>query len=562
MTGAAPQTFPDPRARRERLEAARRAFEDMARMLDDAVPQHAEPRTPVPSLPSLLERCEEVVARDSGRGAAGRRALAVFPGLAGLDAPTLESRLEGTLVFPLTVRRDPATALHRQAVAAALDSAADVAARGGRDLLVLTEAAGCPTFAGQDGALVLACHPRQAHHAHRAALGAAALPLGAFCDLLARSCEGRDILRVEDAGTTLADIVAALAARLGLRPRPLPPRARRRAAVESGIGGPTEMTERDVAPYRALCARLGYDPDAARAPAPPAPAIRDRAARPAHPVLVFCHHKSGTNFLIRTFRAIARRFEMRLWTKFYDPRPETGWDICFHQHARMDDAQFEGNFRGVHCIRHPMALVHSAALYHANCKEPWVDVPLDRFTEATFRALSDRATYNEIKHPDTPMDRRRTLMSRDPAGAFDSGYAFEGRTYRQMLTARETTADRLRFEMRGFSYGVVRDMVRFPLDARFRRITLEEISHDRSMSGLERMFRHLGFAGTALRDCLEIAEGHCLWNLDDLPGHATTGVSDAWRAAFAGEPIADFRTLFGWPEEALGYPAVPGGAAP
>jgi hypothetical protein len=290
--------------------------------------------------------------------------------------------------------------------------------------------------------------------------------------------------------------------------------------------------------------------------APPESPTPEAAAVPEGPLLVCCHHKSGTNVLRRIFDALGKEFHLPIWMKFYDPEPASGWRICFHQHSRVAELLPRLNFRGLHCIRHPMGLIYSAALYHEKCREPWVDVPLARFTEATFRALSDRDTYNRIKHPETPPEERQRILAAatGPGEEGDPGLALGGRTYRQMLAGAADLSDKLIVEMRGFSRGVVGDMLAFPQDARFATITLEAISHDPAMADLTRILHHLGFRGAALARSLDLARPHCLWASETLPAHATTGVSEDWRAAFTGPVAAEYRRLFGWAEQALGYP--------
>lgn len=291
-----------------------------------------------------------------------------------------------------------------------------------------------------------------------------------------------------------------------------------------------------------------------------APYAFNKEELPQQPLIVACHHKSGTNFLRRCFQDIADGSGLRIWFKFYDRNPgNSDWDICFHQHSQIEETIFSvPDFRGIHCIRHPMSLIYSAALYHEKCSEPWVDVPIRTFTSNSFAALTDRDTYNLIKDPKTPVTERAALMQVDAAaqerGAnYVADFDFAGRTYRQMLRAMSHTGDKLKFEMSCFSNGVVKDMVRFPRDERFHTISLEEISHDSEMRALISMFRHLGFKGVNLEACLQRAAVHCLWNQTELPRHATTGVSDGWRLHFNGDIETKYHALFGRPEIALGY---------
>lgn len=290
--------------------------------------------------------------------------------------------------------------------------------------------------------------------------------------------------------------------------------------------------------------------------ASPALHIQDAARDlPDRPIVVACHHKSGTALLRNVFKKISAAFDLPMWMKFYDSEPER-WSICFHQHSRISEEVLRDDIRGVHCVRHPIGLVHSATLYHQVCREPWVDVPLERFGDATFRLLSDRDAYNIIKDPDTPEATRQEMMNEAGRNSrVDSGYDFAGRTYRQMLADAPGLAEKLLFEMRCFSRGVIEDMVLFPNDVRFYSISLEEISHNARMTGLRQMFRHLGFRNAALQQCLKIARNHSLWANEKLATdpHVTTGVSETWQEHFHGRVEAEFRHLFGWPERALGY---------
>jgi hypothetical protein len=109
--------------------------------------------------------------------------------------------------------------------------------------------------------------------------------------------------------------------------------------------------------------------------------------------------------------------------------------------------------------------------------------------------------------------------------------------------------------MRSFSRGVINDMINFPIDKRFFLIQLESISFDKKMKSLQAAFAHLGFDGEKLLKCHGIAAENCLWNIDKniMRSHATTCMSDDWKKIFTGEVEKEFRRLFGWSEEALGY---------
>ncbi|MDO6691927.1 hypothetical protein Q4574_01465 [Aliiglaciecola sp. 3_MG-2023] len=55
---------------------------------------------------------------------------------------------------------------------------------------------------------------------------------------------------------------------------------------------------------------------------------------------------------------------------------------------------------------------------------------------------------------------------------------------------------------------------------------------------------------------LEACKENCLWNLKVLPKHSTTGVSSDWEEHFTDKVLAEYRKLFGNPEEQLGYEPI------
>jgi len=284
---------------------------------------------------------------------------------------------------------------------------------------------------------------------------------------------------------------------------------------------------------------------------------------PVLPIIVCSHHKSGTAYSINTFSEIAKAFNQNLWMKFYQPTPPTAdWHICIHQHSRANELLQTLNFRGWHCVRHPKALIYSAMLYHQKSPEPWLDIPLTHFSSDTFWSTCNGHLYNKIKATDVCLEEKQAIMnasyetqiSRDFI-SFESAYDLQGKTYRQFLSGLNSTTDKLLFEMRAFSRSVIHGMLNFPRDQRFYQIRLEDISTDVRMKALTDALIHLGYEGECLLRALNIAASHCLWKIGKsaIQGHATSGMSAVWKEAFSGEVEQEYRRLFGWAEEALGY---------
>jgi hypothetical protein len=281
------------------------------------------------------------------------------------------------------------------------------------------------------------------------------------------------------------------------------------------------------------------------------------------PIIICSHHKSGSSYSVKTFSQIAKEFEDKLWMKFYEPDNDSlEWTMCIHQHGRVDDLLLSRNFNGWHCVRHPKALIYSAMLYHQKCKEPWVDIPLNTFSSHTFWSTSNGRIYNKIKNPAVPLEEKKTLMNSIHDGKkpknlveFESSYDLNGKSYKEFLSTLKLISDKLLFEMRAYSRGVINDMLNFPNDKRFFLIKLEDISGDPKMKSLEESLIHLDYKGVELIKALEIASKNCLWKTgkDAIKGHSTTGMSDEWKDLFTGEVEKEYRKIFGWAEEALGY---------
>ena len=294
--------------------------------------------------------------------------------------------------------------------------------------------------------------------------------------------------------------------------------------------------------------------------------IRDESADKTvvnHPLIICTHHKAGTNFSTKTFRSIAKKFNKILWMKFYEPNEPQNWDICIQQHSRVEDIIRNHNFKGIRCVRHPKSLILSATYYHEKSNEAWLHVPLQGFNNNTYWASTAAIFYHKINNSQVHINEKINIMNADYSGeaaaqkipAFQSYYNFNGKTYQEFLQSLPNLQEKVLFEMRSYSRGVINDMLRFPGDQRFFNLHLESVSKDRTMYELREAFLHLGFDKTALEDCLKLAASNCIWyaGIETAGKHATLGLSDIWKEIFVGEVEQEYRKLFGWAEHALGY---------
>ncbi|MGM0694999.1 MAG: hypothetical protein ACQEUN_16595 [Pseudomonadota bacterium] len=184
------------------------------------------------------------------------------------------------------------------------------------------------------------------------------------------------------------------------------------------------------------------------------------------------------------------------------------WDIYFDHWSKWRVNLNKIEFSGIHAIRHPFSLIHSATLYHLKSKEKWLHVPRE---------------------------------------------SFGGLTYFQKLSSLASFEEKLMFEMENHSKIVIEDMMSVAKDVRFYDVRLENISKDERMSDLAAAFDFCGVKNEELDDWLEIASEFCLWKMKDLPKHSTTGVGSSWQIDFKDEVLIRYRELFGYAEKELGY---------
>jgi len=233
-------------------------------------------------------------------------------------------------------------------------------------------------------------------------------------------------------------------------------------------------------------------------------------------IVVATHHKAGTTYSRNVFAQICREFG---WTLCYMQtrlKPDV-WDIAYHEDAtseRLREA-LRGRCKLLHFVRHPKSLIVSGVRYHLDAEEGWLDRPEQRFG---------------------------------------------GRSYRQVLRSLESPQERIRFEMRNKARRTIEEMLELESAAvGVPRMTvkLEDVSRDSSRRKHVELLTFMGFAGEPLSRALAVCVRHALWSMDKLPAHARGGVDDDWKLLFTPELDAEFESLFGDAEAALGYRRPP-----
>ena len=272
-----------PRANAESLAA----FEEALALMSghDQAPSGGA-NLPALPLPSLLERCEDMLARRD-QHASRMRLLLGFPGLDPVSPSWWRNRLVGIGCVRASVSAsalgglapDASSEVGQRAMTAMLNTLSSELAQEGCDLLVTAEAGDLLPEGPWAHSLLLVCHPATSYRAMLRRSPPSPPTLDQFCDdLLAVLATQPDLSwqRIEDLGDSHAAVLSALCRRLeirqpaGLDDIDIPGTAPAAAAPMGGADG-----------YQRLCAQLGYDP----VDIPPLPAAPPTAAnrRPGHP---------------------------------------------------------------------------------------------------------------------------------------------------------------------------------------------------------------------------------------------------------------------------------------
>ena len=148
-------------------------------------------------------------------------------------------------------------------------------------------------------------------------------------------------------------------------------------------------------------------------------------------ILVGTHHKTGTVWMQKTFRQIAKTLGLDFVNLLRDPPPYCG-EVLFHPHSGFDDTITAGDFRGLHLVRDPRDIAISALRYHRDLKELWLHEPRDEFGGVTYQeklnSLSPDEQFLFDLHGSTSDTLRQILAWR-----YDDPRFFEA-TYEQLIT--------------------------------------------------------------------------------------------------------------------------------
>jgi len=274
------------------------------------------------------------------------------------------------------------------------------------------------------------------------------------------------------------------------------------------------------------------------------PETTESSSPPRRHVLVGTHHKTGTVWMMRTFRRISERtgrpfvalHEGKIgWTRvpgrdarFAARRREveargSAPGIFFEYHSDFPVLADPRSFVGLHVVRDPRDVLISSARFHLDAEEVWLRRPDPRFS---------------------------------------------GRTYQQMLRELDDPEDRIRFEMDHATGDELRRMRDFDRQGVFRDVRYEDLVVDVDLRLWHEIVLHLGFRGEEIVPAIE-----SFWRCSLFGGanpargpaaHVRDGRPAQWRTAMSPDLVAEVETRFGDLIRDLGYPlardGAPGGA--
>lgn len=242
------------------------------------------------------------------------------------------------------------------------------------------------------------------------------------------------------------------------------------------------------------------------------PAADDEQERRLCPaILIGTHHKTGTVLALKIFQQIANRSGLSFLNLAKTREAAGRWDIVFDPRARCDRTLAPPPAAGLHFIRDPRMIVVSSALYHVHSSEAWL-------------------------HQPRPV--------------------FDGLTYQEKIRSLGSDRERFLFEMDHVAGSEIRDMTRWVAEGFpwCMNVKLEDLMTDFKLETYTRVFRHLGFAGDLLKDAIDVAHQHSVFNpAIKITTHVRSRDVEPWQQYFDPALHDIFNEQFADACQILGY---------
>lgn len=234
----------------------------------------------------------------------------------------------------------------------------------------------------------------------------------------------------------------------------------------------------------------------------------DKFATPDKQILVGTHHKTGTVWLKKIFRAIC--YEAN-WQFHASGAPYPGQaNVIFESHSQFPLDKISGDYRGIHMIRDPRDRIVSGCFYHQKSVESWLHEGRDDFG---------------------------------------------GMTYQKKINSFDSIDDKLMFELEHSGRWGIDEMLAWNYEnPRFKEVKYEDLIKDTDLELFGEIFSFLGVPDGAMPTALRIAFNNSLFSGKIKKSvHVRSGTSSQWQKHFKPEHKQRFQEVFPGALIRLGY---------
>ncbi len=191
---------------------------------------------------------------------------------------------------------------------------------------------------------------------------------------------------------------------------------------------------------------------------------------PKAPIYIFCHHKCGTQLILKSFRRICSEFKWRFQTlnRFCKTIPDDA-DVVLFINSQVNLKSASVPYVGAHFIRDPRDVIVSGYLYHKRCAEKWC-------------VNTDFDLTEPILHPKVPNSQEH--RTEDWKKAYLS--SLNKKSYQQNLLDR-TETEGILFEMNHYGAWTIESM----LNWNYENPAIMEVRFETLINNFDETFRNI-----------------------------------------------------------------------